>query len=91
MQIETKYNLGDSVVYMKNNRIQRATIKMVKTSSATQYVRDQEPEVVTNVIYLVVNDCYLPASEKEQEIYQAGLFPNAEELAATLVKEANKA
>jgi hypothetical protein len=75
MQINTKFNVGDSVVFLHNNRIQRAAISRIDVSASAVYPSG----VVTYYFDVMVTTANGVIYKYEQEIALT-----KEELFATL-------
>lgn len=88
MNIQTKYDCGDEVVYMKDNRIQKANVFQIKTgTTARQQGPDGEIKTTTFVAYVVYNQGPSSGAGREMEVLEHNLFRTPKELAEELIKQ----
>jgi hypothetical protein len=80
MTIETKYNIGDEVWFMADNKVHKAIIYGFACEQACGYIKDGEPRCVyTDVDYIV---CI--SQGHTSKMYDCDLFPSKEELLKSL-------
>jgi hypothetical protein len=81
MTIETKYNIGDEVWFMADNKAHKAIIYGFLCEQACHYIKDGEPRCVyTNLDYIVSID----QGGHTSKMYDCDLFPSKEELLKSL-------
>lgn len=73
MTIETKFNVGETVYYMCNNKVHQSTVKVIKI-----YVRSPTVDVQT---YLIETGLGKDGLSEYNEVW---LFPTKESLLASL-------
>lgn len=80
MTIETKYNLGDEVWFMADNRANKGIIYGFAGEQACHSIKDGEPRgVYTDLVYIVcIVEGYM------SKMYDCDLFPTKEELLKSL-------
>ena len=80
MTIETKYNIGDEVWFMADNKVRKAIIYGFSCTQACSYIKDGEPCCVsTDLDYIVCID-----QGHTTKMYDCDLFPTKEELLKSL-------
>ena len=80
MRIETKYSIGDTVFYMKDNKVERGTVSSVFYRAIGNHRRNGELEE-GGLSYGLYTGCYASRSGSYTE---GQLFGSKEELLETL-------
>ena len=81
MTIKTKYNIGDEVWFMADNKVYKGIVYGFACEQGCHYIKDGEPRCVYTIVDYIVS---IDQGGHTSKMFDQDLFPTKEELLKSL-------